>query len=61
MYYMFKLCCYKGEFSGHQSMKLKLREISTTELLTVYLSCLETLELLEKDHNGFLMMCGQGC
>jgi len=41
-------------------MKLKLREISTVELLTVYLSCLETLEWLEKGQNRFLMMCGQG-
>jgi len=57
---MFKLC-YRGEFSGHQSMKLPLREISTTELPIVYLSCLEMLEWLEKGQNGFLMMCGQGC
>ena len=60
MFYMFKLC-YKGEFNEHQSMKLKLREISTIELFIVYLSCLETLEWLGKDHNGFLMMCGQSC
>jgi len=60
MFYMFKLC-YRGEFSGHQSMKLPLREISTAELLIVYLRCLEMLEWLEKGQNGFLMMCGQGC
>jgi len=42
-------------------MKLQLREISTAELLIVYLCCLETPERLEKGQNGFLMMCGQGC
>jgi len=42
-------------------MKLQLREISTAELLIVYLSCLETPERLEKGQNGFLMMCEQGC
>jgi len=42
-------------------MKLKLREISTAELLIVYLSYLEMLEWLAKGQNGFLMICGQCC
>ena len=58
---MFYLLCYRGEFNGHQSMKMKLREISTPELLIVYLNSLETPEWLEKGQNRSRMMCGLDC
>jgi len=42
-------------------MKMKLREISTPELLIVYLNSLETPEWLEKGQNRSRMMCGLDC
>jgi len=61
IFVMFYFSCCRGKFSGHQSMRMMLRKISTQKFLIVYLSFLEKLELLEKEHNGFLMMCGPGC